>query len=72
MRGSKTDKKSLFGWHRPAEAEIMPEPVWSSDITVRSLAQAGMNVKIKTGQHNPAERIVGRSSRRDEHNTRIQ
>jgi hypothetical protein len=33
-----TDRKSLFGWHRPAEAENMPEPVWSSDITGRTLA----------------------------------
>jgi hypothetical protein len=25
------DKKSLFGLHRPAQAEIMPEPVLSSE-----------------------------------------
>jgi hypothetical protein len=27
----KIDKKSLFGLHRPAQAEIMPEPVLSSE-----------------------------------------
>jgi len=33
----------------------MPDPVWMSDITGRSLAEAGMNVKIKTDQDRTAQ-----------------
>jgi len=31
LLSGKIDKKSLFGWHRPVQAEIMPEPVWSGE-----------------------------------------
>jgi len=50
MREWPTDKKSLFGRHRPAYAEIMPEPVRSSDLMVWSMPEVGVAVKILANQ----------------------
>jgi hypothetical protein len=46
----KIDKKSLFGLHRPAQAEIMPELGLSIDLMVGSMAKAGIKVNNTTNQ----------------------
>ena len=44
------DKKSLFHLPRPSRAEIMPEPVWSSDVMVGNMPETGKNGKRTTHQ----------------------
>jgi hypothetical protein len=43
----KSLKKSLFGLHRPARAEIRPKPVWSIDVMAGSVAEAGKTSRPK-------------------------
>jgi hypothetical protein len=44
------DKKPLFARHRPAQAEIMPETVWISDVMGESMADAGIKVNTTTNR----------------------
>jgi hypothetical protein len=48
------DKKSLFARHRPAQAEIMPETVWISDVMGKAWQTRGSKSIARWIEHSPA------------------